>query len=182
MINLEENILIILIYLEIDEVKIHSDLWDYLYIKCYSFFFFLRTHFYLEKTTFLTLFDWSIKYRSHGMCFNETSWKIRKKVTILYFKNLSNVMDVWLFSTYNEVNISPIIQKNSFLRVLPDFMSFSFLILIFSNVEIHWNINGKNVLFCASQKLSNVPHKSKCSCKPWSSEDLKIIVYKWKKS
>lgn len=49
---------------------------------------------------------------------------------------------VLLFSIYSEINISPIIQKNSSLRVLPDFTSFQ----ISSSDKIHQNINGENAL------------------------------------
>lgn len=47
------------------------------------------------------------------------------------------------FSIHSEINISPIIQKKSPLRVLADFTS-SFQIS--SSEEIHQNINGKNAV------------------------------------
>ena len=179
MINLEENILIILIYLEM-RLR-YSVIGKIIYTL--NAIAFLKNALLFGKSNFLD-FVWLVnKVQVSCMCFSETPWKIReKKWHFCILKSWAMWLMVWLFSTYNEVNISPTIQKMSFLIVLPDFMSFSFLILISSNVEIHWNIGGKNVLFYTSQELSNVPHKSKCSCKLWSSEDLKILVYNWKKS
>lgn len=112
----------------------------------------------------------------------QVSWYVRQWNTVknqekkwhFFILKTSNVADGLAFSTYNKVNISPIIQKVSFLRLLPDFMSFSFLILISSTVEIHWNIVVKMSYFILLKSYQMYHTRVNC-------EDLKIIVYNWKK-